>query len=46
MNLRKEDRETLRTLAEKYMGYALSDKNAESRTLWRSLNNGIMRKLH
>ncbi|MBO7503816.1 MAG: hypothetical protein J6U38_05555 [Clostridia bacterium] len=44
MDLRKEDRETLRTLAEKYMGYALSDKNAESRTLWRSLNNGIMRK--
>ena len=44
MNLRAEDRETLRALAERYMSYALSDKNNENRRLWRSLNDGTMLK--
>ena len=44
MELRKEDRETLRALAERYMSYALSEKNGEKRRLWRSLNDGTMLK--
>ena len=44
MNLRKEDIETLRTLAERMMNDALSDKNHEKRELWRSLNQMHMQK--
>jgi hypothetical protein len=44
MELRAEDRTTLRTLAQKYMAYALSEKNKEKRELWRSLNQGHMQK--
>ncbi|MBR5870054.1 MAG: hypothetical protein IKZ09_03380 [Clostridia bacterium] len=44
MNIRPHDRETLRTLAAKYMSYALSDKNNEKRDLWRALNNLHMQK--
>lgn len=31
MNIRENDRETLRTLAARYMEYALSDENGENR---------------
>ena len=44
MELNAKDRATLRTLAERYMTYALSDKNNEKRELWRSLNQGDMQK--
>lgn len=44
MDMRREDLETLRTLAAKYMGYALSEKNNEKRELWRALNHGKMQK--
>ncbi|MBQ9995070.1 MAG: hypothetical protein IJP32_01755 [Clostridia bacterium] len=44
MNIRQKDRETLRTLAARYMTYALSDKNNEKRELWRALNNMNMQK--
>ncbi len=44
MNISAKDRETLRTLAEKYMTYALSEQNNEKRKLWRALNNLRMQK--
>ncbi len=44
MDIRREDRETLRTLAARYMEYALSDKNNEKRELWRALNHLNMQK--
>lgn len=44
MSIRPQDRATLRMLAERYMSYALSDKNDEKRRLWRSLNDGKMIK--
>lgn len=44
MTLRKQDIETLRTLASRYMEYALSDKNNEKRELWRKLNDLNMQK--
>ncbi|MCR5694851.1 MAG: hypothetical protein K6G89_07790 [Clostridia bacterium] len=44
MKLCTEDRLTLRMLAERYMSYALSDKNNGNRLLWRSLNDGNMQK--
>ena len=44
MELNGKDRETLRTLAERYMTHALSDKNSEKRELWRALNQGNMQK--
>ena len=44
MELRAEDRETLRTLARRYAAYALSEKNNENRELWRALNQGTMLK--
>ena len=44
MKISQKDRETLRTLAARYMTYALSDKNNEKRELWRALNNGKMQK--
>lgn len=44
MNISAKDRETLRTLAAKYMTYALSDPNNEKRELWRALNNRHMQK--
>lgn len=42
--LGNEDRVTLRALAERYMTYALSDRNNENRELWRLLNQGSMQK--
>ena len=44
MNITAKDRETLRTLASRYMAYALSDQNNEKRELWRALNNMHMQK--
>ena len=44
MKLCTDDRLTLRMLAERYMSYALSDKNNGNRLLWRSLNDGNMQK--
>ena len=44
MNIRSQDRETLRTLAARYMEYALSPANVEKRELWRALNNMQMQK--
>ena len=36
--------ETLRSLADRYMTYALSEKNGENRSLWCALNNLNMQK--
>lgn len=44
MTVAQNDKEILRSLAEKYMAYALSDKNNEKRELWRALNNMNMQK--
>ncbi|MBP5729686.1 MAG: hypothetical protein J6X19_00640 [Clostridia bacterium] len=44
MELRAEDRLTLRTLAARYMEYANTDRNREKRELWRALNDGTMLK--
>ncbi len=44
MNISQKDRDTLRTLAARYMTYALSDRNNEKRELWRALNNMHMQK--
>ena len=44
MTVTSKDRETLRTLAARYMTYALSDKNNEKRNLWRALNHLQMQK--
>ncbi len=44
MEIRSQDRETLRALATRYMTYALSGKNNEKRELWRALNNMNMQK--
>ena len=44
MTISQKDRETLRTLAARYMAYALSDKNNEKRELWRALNELRMQK--
>lgn len=44
MDILAQDRETLRTLASRYMAHALSDKNNEKRELWRALNNLGMKK--
>lgn len=38
MEITSNDRETLRTLAQKYMGYAVSAENDEKRRLWKCLN--------
>ena len=44
MELRKQDVETLRTLGQKYMGYATLPVQREKRELWRSLNRLEMQK--
>ena len=44
MTITQKDRETLRTLAARYMSYALTDKNNEKRELWRALNHLHMQK--
>ena len=44
MNVRTQDRDILRALAERYMGYALSEQNNKARELWRALNNRHMQK--
>ena len=44
MTISEKDRETLRTLAAKYMTYALSEQNNAKRELWRALNNMNMQK--
>lgn len=44
MNICQQDREILRTLAAKYMTYALSDDNNNNRELWRALNDMRMQK--
>lgn len=44
MKLSAKDCTTLRELASRYMGYALSDQNNQKRELWRALNNGRMQK--
>ena len=44
MELSIDDRNTLRELGTRYMTYALSEKNAEKRQLWRALNDGTMLK--
>lgn len=44
MEISSKDRETLRSLASRYMNYALSDKNNEKRELWKSLNHLNMQK--
>ena len=44
MNITLKDREILRSLASRYMVYALSDRNNEKRELWRALNNLHMQK--
>lgn len=44
MTITQKDREMLRTLAARYMSYALSDKNNEKRELWRALNHLHMQK--
>ena len=44
MTLRSQDRDTLRSLAAKYMEYALSPANVENRELWRRLNDMQMQK--
>ena len=44
MMISKQEREVLRTLAARYMTYALSDANNEKRELWRALNDMRMEK--
>lgn len=44
MMIRSQDRDTLRTLAARYMEYAQSAANHEKRELWRSLNDMRMQK--
>ena len=44
MDIREQDRETLRALAGRYMSYAKDAVNDEKRRLWRSLNDGVMQK--
>jgi len=44
MIISSKDCETLRSLAARYMEYALSDKNTEKRNLWYALNNMHMQK--
>ena len=44
MTVTPKDRETLRTLAARYMTYALSEKNIEKRELWRALNRLQMQR--
>ena len=44
MMISKQEREVLRTLAARYMSYALSDANNEKRELWRALNDMRMEK--
>ena len=44
VNVRNNDKAILRELAEKYMTYALSEKNSERRELWRALNCMRMQK--
>lgn len=43
-NINQTDKETLRTLAARYMTYALSDQNNRNRELWRALNRMNMQK--
>ncbi|MBE6632717.1 MAG: hypothetical protein E7620_00075 [Ruminococcaceae bacterium] len=38
------EKNTLRALASRYMGYALSEENNKKRTLWQALNSGNMQK--
>ena len=40
----ERDIETLSKLAERYMSYALSDKNIENRKMWIALNKLNMQK--
>lgn len=44
INITPQERETLRTLAARYMSYALSDENNENRRLWYALNRLQMEK--
>lgn len=44
VNVTHKDIEVLRSLASRYMTYALSSKNNEKRELWRKLNNMQMQK--
>ena len=44
MELSKKDIETLRTLAQRYMGHATSEENDRHRELWRALNQHSMQK--
>lgn len=44
MNIRPQDRDTLRALAARYMEHALSDQNNEKRRLWYALNEMRMQK--
>ncbi|MBQ2726818.1 MAG: hypothetical protein IJF78_14030 [Clostridia bacterium] len=44
MTITLKDREILRSLASRYMTYALSERNNEKRELWRALNNLHMQK--
>ena len=44
MTISAQDREVLRTLAARYMTYALSETNNEKRELWRALNDMRMEK--
>lgn len=44
MNVNQKDRDILRELAARYMGYATSEANNQKRELWRALNNMNMQK--
>jgi len=44
MNISLKDRETLRTLASRYMAYAFCEENDEKRELWKKLNALNMQK--
>lgn len=44
MEISRKDRETLRTLAKRYMEYASRPAEAEKRKLWHDLNTGSMRR--
>ncbi len=44
MNVSQNDREILRSLAHRYMTYALSDANNQKRELWKKLNSLNMEK--
>ena len=44
MTIHQKDRDILRELASRYMGYAISEQNDEKRELWRALNDHHMQK--